>query len=202
MRWSLISTPCALWTLISHEKVRRHQGSVVFAWEVVWGQILTDGNLMRGPWLLMNGYILCKPSYESVNDIHIHCNKNQLLWAFSLATFGMQWVSPKSVKELLMGWKVGGMDKQRRKLWPDLQGGGAFGSKFRKGLYQVPDGVVKGVFGHTGLHITRFCDKLGLGGLLLLSSALLLFLLFFSFLLLLSWSILDTPYTRSFEDLE
>ncbi|RVW31690.1 hypothetical protein CK203_103242 [Vitis vinifera] len=66
-----------------------------------------------------------------------------LLWAFSLATFGMQWVSPKSVKELLMGWKVGGMDKQRRKLWPDLQGGGAFGSKFRKGLYQVPDGVVE-----------------------------------------------------------
>ena len=63
---------------------------------------------------MVNRCNLCKENEESANHILIHCGKTRELWPLLLSSFGVVWVFPASVRNLLLEWKVKGLGKKRR----------------------------------------------------------------------------------------
>ncbi|KAJ9677624.1 hypothetical protein PVL29_022550 [Vitis rotundifolia] len=88
-----------------------------FAWEAVWGKISTIDMLMRRGWSMVNRCILCKEDEESANHILIHCGKTRELWTLLLSSFGVVWVFPDSVRNMLLEWKIKGLGKKRSVVW-------------------------------------------------------------------------------------
>ena len=66
---------------------------------------------------MVNRCNLCKENEESANHILIHCIKTRELWTFLLALFGVTWVFPALVRNLLLQWKVKGLPKKIRAVW-------------------------------------------------------------------------------------
>ena len=62
-----------------------------FAWEAMWGKILTVDMLMKRGWPLVNRCSICKDSEKSVDHILIHCDRTKQLWTLLLTTFGLVW---------------------------------------------------------------------------------------------------------------
>ncbi|KAJ9679351.1 hypothetical protein PVL29_021319 [Vitis rotundifolia] len=88
-----------------------------FAWEAVWGKISTVDMLMRRGWSMVNRCNLCKENEELANHILIRCGKTRELWTLLLSSFGVVWVFPDSVRNLLLEWKIKGLGKKRRVVW-------------------------------------------------------------------------------------
>ena len=57
---------------------------------------------MRG-WFLVGYCCMCKDAEESVDYLLIHCGKAIGLWHFLFSLFGISWVLPYSMEDLLMG---------------------------------------------------------------------------------------------------
>ena len=66
---------------------------------------------------MVNKCSLCKENEESADHILIHCGKTRELWTLLLSSFGVVWVFPASVRNLLLKWKVKGLGKKRRAVW-------------------------------------------------------------------------------------
>ena len=88
-----------------------------FAWEAVLGKISTVDMLIRRSWSMVNRCNLCKENEESANHILIHCGKIRELWTLLLSSFGVVWVFPDSVRNLLLEWKIKGLGKKRSVVW-------------------------------------------------------------------------------------
>ncbi|RVW89280.1 hypothetical protein CK203_032620 [Vitis vinifera] len=86
--WSIIWSPCV------PSKVG------FFAWEALWGKVLTLDQLKRKGWTLANRCFLCLVEEESIDHILIHCYKSKIegsslvdmvpLWARSVKRCGRQ----------------------------------------------------------------------------------------------------------------
>ena len=48
---------------------------------------------------------MCKCNSETVDNLFFHCPVAINLWAMSLSLFGVCWIMPKSVVELLASWQ-------------------------------------------------------------------------------------------------
>ena len=91
--------------------------AVFFAWDTVWGKILTVDTLMKRGWSMVNRCSLCKESEELADHILIHCGKTRMLWTMLLTSFGLVLVLPDLVRNLLLEWKVKGLIKKKRAVW-------------------------------------------------------------------------------------
>ncbi|KAJ9707979.1 hypothetical protein PVL29_000172 [Vitis rotundifolia] len=91
-----------------------------FAWEATWGKILTLDKLQRRGWQLPNRCYLCGCEEENANHILLHCTVVRALWEIVLALFGVKWVFPESVKEVLLTWKGPFVGKKRKKVWNSI----------------------------------------------------------------------------------
>ena len=91
-----------------------------FAWEATWGKILTLDRLQKRGWQLLNHCFLCGCEEENVNHILLHCIVVRVLWEIVLALFGVQWVFPESVKEVLFSWRDPFVGKKRKKIWNSI----------------------------------------------------------------------------------
>ena len=58
---------------------------------------------------------MCGCEEENANHILLHCIVVKTLWEIVLAIFGVQWVFPKSVKEVLFSWRDPFMGKKKEK---------------------------------------------------------------------------------------
>ena len=58
-----------------------------------------------------------KDSEESTNHILIHCDTTRELRTLLLVVFGLAWVLPASVRNLLLEWKLKGLEKKKRVVW-------------------------------------------------------------------------------------
>ena len=76
-----------------------------FAWEATWGKMLTLDRLQKRGWQLPNCCFLCGCEEEIVNHILIHYTVARMLWDIVLGLFGVQWVFPETVKEVLFSWR-------------------------------------------------------------------------------------------------
>ena len=59
---------------------------------------------------MTNKCSLCKAGGESTNLILIYYKKTKKMYDMLLAIPRLRWVFPDSMKELLLGWKVRGID--------------------------------------------------------------------------------------------
>ena len=91
-----------------------------FAGEASWGKILTLDRLQRRGWQLPNRCFLCGCEEENDNHILLHCIVVKTLWEIVLAIFGVKWVFPKSVKEVLFSWRGSFVGKKRKKIWNSI----------------------------------------------------------------------------------
>lgn len=72
-----------------------------FTWTATTGKILTLDNLRKRNICVVNWCCLCKNSWKSGVHRLIHCTYAWRLWNFVLCLFGVSWVMPKHVVELL-----------------------------------------------------------------------------------------------------
>ena len=81
------------------------------------GKVLTLDQLKRMGWLMDNKCFLCCAKEESINPILIHYTKARVLWELSFALFGVMWVLPFSIRDILLGWHGSFVGKKCRKVW-------------------------------------------------------------------------------------
>jgi hypothetical protein len=79
-----------------------------FVWTAVHSKILTLDNLGRRGLVVVNRCWLCETDGELVDHLLIHCAAVRDLWNAFFARFGLCWVMPRSVKELLASWWTAG----------------------------------------------------------------------------------------------
>jgi hypothetical protein len=78
-----------------------------FVWTVVQNKILTLDNLGRRGLVVVNRCWLCETEGESVDHLLLHCVTASALWNAFFARFGLCWVMPRTVKELIACWWSG-----------------------------------------------------------------------------------------------
>ena len=88
-----------------------------FAWEAMWGKVLTLDRLQRRGVQLPNCCFLCGCEEENVNHILIHCIVVRALWDIVLGLVDVKWVFPETVKEVLISWRGPFVGKKRKKVW-------------------------------------------------------------------------------------
>ena len=75
-----------------------------FIWIAGRGKILTCDNLMKMGHVLADWCCMCKNHWETEDHLLLHCEVATALWGFVFQTFGIQWVLPAKVLDLLFGW--------------------------------------------------------------------------------------------------
>jgi hypothetical protein len=73
-----------------------------FIWTVALGRILTADNLRRSNIILVDWCCLCKEDGETIDHLFLHCKVARELWNSVFNLFGMAWVMPRKVVELLL----------------------------------------------------------------------------------------------------
>jgi hypothetical protein len=77
-------------------------------WSAALGKILTLDNLRKKNMVLVNRCGMCKKDKESIDHLLLHCESAQLLWNAFFSHFGLAWVMPWGVVNLLHCWWLGG----------------------------------------------------------------------------------------------
>ena len=93
---------------------------VFFAWEATWGKVLTLDRLQKRGWQFPNRCFLCGCEEETVNHILLHCTVVRVLWEIVLVLFGIQWVFPETIKDMLFSWRGSFVGKKRKKIWTSI----------------------------------------------------------------------------------
>jgi hypothetical protein len=75
-----------------------------FVWSAALGKILTLDNLKRRNIVLVNRCGMCKKEEESIDHLLLHCERAQFLWNAFFSRFGLAWVMPRRVVDLLHCW--------------------------------------------------------------------------------------------------
>ena len=76
-----------------------------FVWIAALGNILTIDNLRKRRILILDWCHMCKRNGESVDHLLIHCPIAFDLKSMVFTLFGIHWVMPKTVMELLACWQ-------------------------------------------------------------------------------------------------
>jgi hypothetical protein len=75
-----------------------------FLWSAAWGRILTCDNLMHRGYIMAGWCCMCRHDGETGNHLLIHCTLASNLWHLILRSFGVLWVFPSNIADLLFGW--------------------------------------------------------------------------------------------------
>jgi hypothetical protein len=75
-----------------------------FTWSTALGKILTVDNLRKRHLIIVDRCWLCKRDGESVDHILLHCDVASALWNNIFSRFGISWVMPRRVIDLMAGW--------------------------------------------------------------------------------------------------
>jgi hypothetical protein len=82
-----------------------------FIWTVALGKILTTDNLRKRRLFVLDWCGMCKRDGESVDHLLLHCPIAQEFWDLAFSMFGLSWVMPRRVMDLLHCWP--GLTKQK-----------------------------------------------------------------------------------------
>ena len=88
-----------------------------FIWTTSLGEILTTDNLRRRRVIILDWCCLCKANGESVNHLLLHCPVARDLWNLVCSLFGVSWVMPKGVVDLLFYWNGSLGSREAGKIW-------------------------------------------------------------------------------------
>ena len=79
-------------------------------------KILTCDNLMRRGFNLASWCCMCQNAGETGPHLLIHCGMASDLWHLVLRSFGVLWVFPNNIADLLFGW-FNCFGKQNSSIW-------------------------------------------------------------------------------------
>jgi hypothetical protein len=88
-----------LWKSIS--RVKAPTRVAFFVCSAALGKILTHDNLRKRNVVVIEWYCMCKKNEESIDYLLLHCEVARDLWSYILILFGVEWVMPRTVLELL-----------------------------------------------------------------------------------------------------
>ncbi|XP_075665589.1 uncharacterized protein LOC142635288 [Castanea sativa] len=83
-----------------------------FVWTAIWDKILTGDNLRCRGMVFVDWCIMCRCNGETVDHLLLHCGKAYRLWSL----FGISWVLPRSVADMLFGW-WNWLEKHSSRIW-------------------------------------------------------------------------------------
>ena len=81
-----------------------------FSWNTLRDSCLTQNNLMRRKFQIVNRCYMCLCNSESINHLFLRCTVAIGLWNMFFSLFGLTWVMPRSLREAFVcwsSWKVG-----------------------------------------------------------------------------------------------
>ena len=82
-----------------------------FIWTAALGKILMTDNLRKRRFFVLDWCGMCKRDGESVDHLLLHCSIAQEIWDLAFSMFGVFWVMPRRVTDLLYCWP--GLPKQK-----------------------------------------------------------------------------------------
>jgi hypothetical protein len=82
-----------------------------FTWSAALGRILTLDNLRKRHIIIVDRSCLCKRDGESVDHVLLHCDVAFALWNNIFSRFGISWVMPRSVLDLVACWWKSGRSR-------------------------------------------------------------------------------------------
>jgi hypothetical protein len=97
-----VSSPFS-WKSIRRVKALSRVG--FFVWTTTLGKILTLDNLRKRNAIVVNLCYMCKKSREFIDHLLLHCEVARELWSSLFNLFGVDWVMPRRVRELLVSWR-------------------------------------------------------------------------------------------------
>lgn len=98
---SLICIIDISFSLEKHLEVKGATQVALFMWTLALGKILTIDKLRRRRLIVIDWCYVCKCAGETMDHLLLHCPTATELWSMVLGLFGVYWVMPKSVAELL-----------------------------------------------------------------------------------------------------
>ena len=75
-----------------------------FIWTASLGKVLTIDNLRKRKLVIMDWCCMCKEAGESIDHLFLHCLTARELWGLILSMFGVWWVMPRHMVDLLACW--------------------------------------------------------------------------------------------------
>jgi hypothetical protein len=84
-------------------RVKTPKRVAFFVWTVALGKILTHDNLRRRGIVVVEWCVMCKKHGEFVDHFLLHCDVARVVWSSFYSLFGVEWVMPSSVLNLLSG---------------------------------------------------------------------------------------------------
>lgn len=88
-----------------------------FVWMAVLGRILTNGSLRKCWLVIIDWCCVCKRAGESTNHLLLYCLIDSEMWNIVFTLFGLSWVMPKDVSELLASWSGKFMKHRNGEIW-------------------------------------------------------------------------------------
>ena len=85
--------------------------SAFFVWLAALSKILTLDNLRKCHVIVINRCCMCKRSEETVDHLLLHCEVASALWYAIFSCFGMAWVMPRWIVDLLACWWSSGRQR-------------------------------------------------------------------------------------------
>jgi hypothetical protein len=82
-----------------------------FSWSAALGKIFTLDNLRKRHDIVINRCSMCKKTEESVDHLFFHCDVAFALWYSLFSRFGLSWVMPRRVIDLLACWWSSGRSR-------------------------------------------------------------------------------------------
>ena len=79
-----------------------------FGWTAALVKILTCENLIKRGYSMVSWCCMYHCSGETVDHLLIHCSVAFELLSFTFRRFGIQWVLPEKILDLLCGWQSKG----------------------------------------------------------------------------------------------
>jgi hypothetical protein len=76
-----------------------------FFWVASLGKILTTENLRKRNIILVSWCCLCKSNGETVDHLLLHCSFTKEVWDMVFVLFGVHWVMPRKLVDLLACWQ-------------------------------------------------------------------------------------------------
>ena len=83
-----------------------------FAWEAIWGKILTNDQLQKRGFSLANGCYLC---FEETGASSVSLCKDEGVMGVAFSIFGVVWVNPETVADTLLSWRGVSIGKRGRR---------------------------------------------------------------------------------------